>query len=71
MAKKLPNDSITTGKGMQSRRSFLGKLGLGAAALAAVSSIPFLRLGQNTSGKNSKAVPGSDSIFQPRQDPRN
>lgn len=71
MAKKLPAESTDTGKGIQSRRSFLGKLGLGAAALAAVSSIPFLKLGQNASGKNSGAGPGNDSIFQPRQDPGN
>ena len=70
MANKLPADSEQTGRGMQTRRSFLGKLGLGAAALAAVSAVPFLKLGQNSS-KDSVASPSSDSIFQPRQDPRN
>ena len=70
MANKLPSDSTSTSKGVQSRRSFLGKLGLGAAALAAVSAVPFLKLGQNRSGKDSAAIPGNDSIFQPRQNPK-
>ena len=71
MAKKSPSGTPATDKGLETRRSFLGKLGLGAAALAAVSAIPFLRLGQNASGQNpqsSKALPGEDSIFHPRKD---
>ena len=71
MAKKLPDNAPTKAKSLQTRRSFLGKLGLGAAALAAVSAVPFLKLGQNPSSKNSGVAPGQDSIFQPRQDPRN
>ena len=71
MAKKLPTDSTAKGKTLQSRRSFLGKLGMGAAALAAVSAIPFLRPGRNAPAKDSGVAPGKDSIFQPRQDPRN
>ena len=70
MAKRLPADSEKTGRGMQTRRSFLGKLGLGAAALAAISAVPFLKLGQNSSN-DSVTSPGPDSIFQPRHDPRN
>ena len=70
MAKESPSGTTATDKGLQTRRSFLGKLGLGAAALAAVSAIPFLRLGQNASGRDSKEVPGNDSIFHPRQDSR-
>ena len=70
MAKKLPNDTTATDKGLESRRSFLGKLGLGAAALAAVSAIPFLKLGQNASGQDSGGAPGKDSIFHPRDDSR-
>ena len=69
MAKKSLCEATAKDKGLETRRSFLGKLGLGAAALAAVSAIPFLRLGQNTSGRDSKEVPGNDSIFQPRKDP--
>ena len=68
MAKKLPTGTTAPEKGLESRRSFLGKLGLGAAALAAVSAIPFLKFGQNSSGKDSRGVPGEDSIFHPRQD---
>ena len=71
MARKLPTDSTAKSKTLQSRRSFLGKLGLGAAALAAVSAIPLLRSGQNSSAKDTGMAPGEDSIFQPRQDPRN
>ncbi len=71
MPKKSPIGAIATKTGLQSRRSFLGKLGLGAAALAAVSAIPFLKMGQNAPGKDSGSAPGNDSIFQPRQDPRN
>jgi len=70
MAKDSPSGTTSTEKGLETRRSFLGKLGLGAAALAVVSAIPFLRLGQNSSGRDSKEVPRNDSIFQPRQDPR-
>ena len=68
MAKDSPSGTASTEKGLETRRSFLGKLGLGAAALAAVSAIPFLRLGQKTSGRDSGGVPGKDSIFHPRQD---
>ena len=73
MAKDSPSRTIATDKGVQTRRSFLGKLGLGAAALAAVSAIPFLKIGQNASSRNSRnsrEVPGKDSIFHPREDPR-
>ncbi len=70
MAKDSPSGTPSTEKGLETRRSFLGKLGLGAAALAAVSAIPFLRMGENASGRDSTGVPGKDSIFHPRQDSR-
>ena len=70
MAKDSPSGTTSTDKGLETRRSFLGKLGLGAAALAAVSAIPFLKLGQNASRRDSVAFPGEDSIFHPRQDPK-
>ena len=73
MAKGSPKRTTETDKGLETRRSFLGKLGLGAAALAAVSAIPFLKLGQNASGQDSQSsrdAPGKDSIFHPRQDHR-
>lgn len=71
MAKKSSSETPATQKGTQSRRSFLGKLGLGAAALAAVSAVPFLRPGQNTSGQRAKSAgtPDKDSIFHPRSGP--
>ena len=60
----------TTGK--ESRRSFLAKLGVGAAALAAIS-IPFLGSGRKNSDQTSPSTdqfPGEDSIFHPARDPR-
>lgn len=68
MADKLPSETTAENKGMESRRSFLGKLGLGAAVLAAVSAVPFLKLGGNSSGRDARKGPGGDSIFQPRED---
>ncbi len=56
-----------------SRRSFLTKLGVGAAVLAAASALPFLRLGKgNSPGSRamSNDFPGEDSIFPPASDPR-
>ena len=56
----------------ESRRSFLAKLGLGAAALAAVA-LPLVRPGQTNPDQTSAAAdqfPGEDSIFHPAQDPR-
>ncbi len=57
--------------GRETRRSFLAKLGLGAAVLAAVSALPFLRPGKGLgSTESSGGFPGEDSIFHPAQDPR-
>lgn len=56
----------------ESRRSFLAKLGIGVAALAAVT-LPFSRLGRGSSEEASgadRAFPGEDSIFHPASDPR-
>ncbi len=55
----------------QSRRNFLARLGLGAAALAA-TSVPLLGRG-NGGGAAAGAddeFPGEDSIFHPAVDPR-
>ena len=52
----------------ESRRNFLAKLGLGAAAMALVSS-PIFRWGQgkaDSSQAGSQDSPGGDSIFRPR-----
>ena len=56
----------------ESRRSFLAKLGIGAAALALVGgSLSALR---GNSGNGAAAMnqefPGEDSIFHPAVDPR-
>ena len=68
----MPKDTTEPINGRESRRSFLVNLGLGAAALAAVSS-PFLRsrrASSEQSSATSEAFPGEDSIFHPAQDPR-
>ena len=55
----------------ESRRNFLVKLGLGAAAMAMVS-VPFLfgsRGKQEASPSASQDLPGEDSIFHPRSKP--
>ena len=52
----------------ESRRNFLVKLGLGAAAMAAVS-VPFIfgsRGKQEASPSAVQDSPGEDSIFHPR-----
>ena len=54
--------------GGESRRNFLVKLGLGAAAMALVS-VPFLRRGLGKPDPSPSAMqnsPGEDSIFHPR-----
>ena len=69
--KELSNDSGKQGTGGETRRSFLAKLGLGAAAVAAASAVPFLRLGRGDKGpESSHDFPNEDSIFHPAQDPR-
>ena len=54
--------------GGESRRNFLVKLGLGAAAVA-VGSVPFIfgsRGKQEASPSAGQDSPGEDSIFHPR-----
>ena len=56
----------------ESRRSFLAKLGVGAAALAAIS-LPLARLTRRSPDQSSATpdpFPGEDSIFHPAHDPR-
>ena len=73
MSKATPQKLAQPTSGGESRRSFLAKLGLGAAALAAVSAVPFLRLGRGNTGQSSESsggFPDQSSIFHPAQDPR-
>ena len=74
MASKLnpaEQNSPTSG---ESRRSFLAKLGIGAAALALVTG-PLSALRGNSGNSGPAAMnqefPGEDSIFHPAVDPRN
>ena len=60
-------------KGGESRRSFLTKLGIGAAALALVAgSLSTMRgLGSNNDNQaKDMEFPDEDSIFHPAVDPR-
>jgi len=68
----VPKETAGPSNARESRRSFLTKLGLGAAALAAVSS-PLAWMGRRKSGSTadmSEVFPGEDSIFHPASDPR-
>ena len=53
----------------QGRRSFLAKLGIGAAALTAVS-VGLVRFGRKPASNLAQELPGPTSIFHPAQDPR-
>jgi hypothetical protein len=56
----------------ESRRSFLAKLGIGVAALAAIT-LPFSRLARGKGEPRqigAQAFPGEDSMFHPASDPR-
>ena len=60
-------------KSGETRRSFLAKMGLGAAALAIVGG-PLGILGRFRGDQDKAAsqdFPGEDSIFHPASDPRN
>ena len=68
----MSKESIEPSKKKESRRSFLAKLGIGAAALAA-AALPLVRPRANSPDGASAAAdqfPGEDSIFHPAQDPR-
>ena len=67
-----PDQNESDGNSGQSRRSFLAKMGLGAAALALVGG-PLGMLGRFRSNQDtaiSQDFPGEDSIFHPASDPR-
>ena len=73
MASELnPSEQSITNTG-ETRRSFLVKLGIGAAALGLVaSSLSSLRRRGTGNGPAARDVefPGEDSIFHPAVDPR-
>ena len=60
-------------KSKESRRSFLAKLGIGAAALALVAGPLSAVRGLGSNGSTAalkQEFPGEDSIFHPAVDPR-
>ena len=68
----MPEDMKESESGGYSRRSFLAKFAIGAAAIAGAG---YLIKGSLFSGKTREEVaaeefPGPDSIFHPRGDPR-
>ena len=73
MASKLNPAEQNNPKTGESRRSFLAKLGIGAAALALVAGpLSALRGNSNSSAAAmNQEFPGEDSIFHPAVDPRN
>ena len=68
----MANENEPQQKSGQSRRSFLAKMGLGAAALA-IAGGPLGMLGRfrgNQEKAASQDFPDEDSIFHPASDPR-
>lgn len=67
----MPKDEPEPNSSQQSRRSFLGKLGLALAGMAGAS---FLLSGLGRSKKDASGsaqeFPDEDSIFHPAHDPR-
>lgn len=73
MASELNPAEQSNPKSGESRRSFMAKLGIGAAALALVAG-PLSALRGNGANSGASAsnheFPGEDSIFHPAIDPR-
>ncbi|MCH7841357.1 MAG: twin-arginine translocation signal domain-containing protein [Chloroflexi bacterium] len=68
----MANENEPQRKSGESRRSFLAKMGLGAAALA-IAGGPLGMLGRfrgNQEKAASQDFPSEDSIFHPASDPR-
>ena len=72
MASELNPAEQKSPKSGESRRSFLAKLGIGAAALALVAGpLSALRGGSNNdAAAMNQEFPDQDSIFHPAVDPR-
>ena len=69
MERNVANNPSQTKPPGQSRRSFLAKLGVGAAALTVISS-GLMRFTRKPTGAASNEFPGPGSIYHPAQDPR-
>ena len=70
--KELAGGELPEKKPGETRRRFLAKLGIGAAALALVGG-PLGILGRGRGGNRdagNQQFPGEDSIFHPASDPR-
>lgn len=65
----LKEQTATVANKGQSRRRFLAGLGIGAAALTALSA-GLLRWNRKSDQPLTRDFPGPDSIFHPAQDPR-
>ena len=68
----MANETEPQQRSGETRRSFLAKMGLGAAALAIVGG-PLGMLGRFRGGQDKAAsqdFPSEDSIFHPASDPR-
>lgn len=61
--------SVKPAKSGESRRSFLAKLGLGAAALALAAGPLRGLTSRNSATVRNQEFPGEDSIFHPAADP--
>ena len=73
MASELNPAEQNIKKSGESRRSFLAKIGIGAAALALVAgSLSVVKGGGSDNSASAKDMefPGEDSIFHPAVDPR-
>ncbi len=73
MASELNPAEDNIAKKGESRRSFLAKLGIGAAALALVTGgLAAMRGSGSNGGANARNLefPDEDSIFHPASDPR-
>ena len=68
----MPKDQSETKSGPHSRRSFLGKLGLGLAGIAGASFLlsSLDRRSIKEAASLAQDFPDEDSIFHPAKDPR-
>lgn len=66
----MPADQNNDRQTGYSRRTVLGKLGLGLTAIAGAALLLRNHLPTGDDGDHAAALPGPDSIFHPRQRPR-